>query len=66
MTVKVDSTNPMDVLIQAERLILAEGATADDVRKAIAMVDALNRPDYSSTIRRTLKHHADHGVANDE
>jgi hypothetical protein len=62
MTTQVDTQDPMEVLVQAERLILRDDATADDVRKAIAMVDALQRPDFSSAIRRTLKHHADHGA----
>lgn len=48
------------VLIQAEGVILDPAATPEQVRAAIAAVDALNDPQQSRAIRNTLTHEAHH------
>ncbi len=47
-------------LIQAEGVILDPAATPEQVRAAIAAVDAQNDPEQSRVIRETLQHEAHH------
>ena len=54
--------DPMETLIAAERIILSGEATADQVRQAVASVDALGLPEYSKAIRRTFGHEARHAL----
>jgi hypothetical protein len=52
--------NWQEVFLKAERIILDETSTQDAIAQAIASVDALNMPEASVTIRRTLYHEMVH------